>query len=46
MQQENAEQVEEKVGVDIVADKVDWKGMKAIKHKHGGIKTCFLILSM
>lgn len=35
MQEERAE---------VVHGKVDWKGRKALKHKHGGIKVSLLIL--
>ncbi|KAI9120920.1 hypothetical protein K1719_007953 [Acacia pycnantha] len=39
------ENPEEKAAL-VVADKVDWKGRNALKHKHGGIRTCFFILTM
>lgn len=28
----------------VVADKVDWKGRKAYKYKHGGMRVVVLIL--
>lgn len=34
---------EEKAGL-VVADKVDWKGRKALKHQHGGTSSTLLIL--
>ncbi|KAL2343240.1 hypothetical protein Fmac_004525 [Flemingia macrophylla] len=36
-------QQEEKAGV--VDGKVDWKGRKALKHKHGGMKVSLLVLA-
>ncbi|XP_028764859.1 protein NRT1/ PTR FAMILY 4.5-like [Neltuma alba] len=30
----------------VVVDKVDWKGRKALKHVHGGMKTSLFILTM
>ncbi|XP_054804116.1 protein NRT1/ PTR FAMILY 4.5-like isoform X2 [Prosopis cineraria] len=46
---ENPEKVnkghqEEKAAL-VVADKVDWKGRKALKHEHGGMKSSLLILT-
>ncbi|KAI9121178.1 hypothetical protein K1719_008211 [Acacia pycnantha] len=40
----NGHQEEEKA-VLVVADKVDWKGRKALKHRHGGLMTSLLILT-
>jgi len=37
MQREGADQL-------VVDGKVDWKGRKALKHKHGGMKVSLLIL--
>ncbi|XP_062016704.1 protein NRT1/ PTR FAMILY 4.6-like [Rosa rugosa] len=31
--------------VEFVEGKVDWKGRTAVKHKHGGMRTAFLILA-
>ncbi|KAG4999974.1 hypothetical protein JHK87_021046 [Glycine soja] len=40
----NVEWMQEEKAELVVDGKVDWKGRRALKHKHGGMKVSLLIL--
>ncbi|XP_029126001.1 protein NRT1/ PTR FAMILY 4.5 [Cajanus cajan] len=40
----NVERMQREEREELVDGKVDWKGRKALKHKHGGIKVSLLVL--